>query len=176
MNLEDILLSENIVFSINQNLNYLLKLIPELDLIIDYDHKNPHHNLDVWEHTLYALSLSQPFLTVRLSLLLHDIGKPIVAKEIDGIRHYKDHQKASAVLAKEILERLGYDEEYTNKICYLIRKHDLPITKEEIKNNYELEYQRFLIQKCDTLAHHPKELEERNKYIVKTYEKFRKPL
>ena len=59
MDLQSILLSENIVESINKNIDYLLQIIPEIKSIIGFEHKHPHHHLDVWNHTLLALSLSE---------------------------------------------------------------------------------------------------------------------
>ena len=47
MNLEDILMSDDIMGSINDNLDDLLTLIPELKYSIDFEHKNPNHHLDV---------------------------------------------------------------------------------------------------------------------------------
>lgn len=58
MNLDDILLSDNVVECINNNLDYLLVLVPEIQYMIGFDQKHPHHHLDVWNHTLLALSLS----------------------------------------------------------------------------------------------------------------------
>ena len=76
MDLEEILLSDNITKSIDENLDYLLSIIPELKNIIGFKHKHPEHHLDVWNHTLLALSMSEKRFDIRLCLLLHDIGKP----------------------------------------------------------------------------------------------------
>ena len=70
------MLSDNVVECINNNLDYLLVLVPEIQYMIGFEHKHPHHHLDVWNHTLLALSLSQNDFDIRLCLLLHDIGKP----------------------------------------------------------------------------------------------------
>ena len=93
MNLYDILMADNIVESINENLDYLLQIIPEIKYMIGFDHKHPHHHLDVWKHTLLALSNSQQIFDVRLTLLLHDIGKPFSYQTDGEIRHYKVTQK-----------------------------------------------------------------------------------
>lgn len=53
----NILMSDNIVQSINNNLNYLFNIIPELKYMVGFEHKHHHHHLDVWNHTLYVLSL-----------------------------------------------------------------------------------------------------------------------
>ncbi len=59
MTLEEILLSDDVVEEIRNNMDFLTNLIPEIIPMIGFEHRNPHHHLDVWEHTLLALSLSE---------------------------------------------------------------------------------------------------------------------
>ena len=170
MDLRSILLSDNVVESISENIDYLLQIIPEIKYMIGFEHKHPHHHLDVWNHTLLALSLSENDFDIRLCLLLHDIGKPFSYQDKE-IRHFKNHPMVSAKMSEEILYRLGYDEEYIKLICYLIAKHDTLISSKQIENNYELCLKLYEIQRCDALAHHPDKLEKRIKYLSKTKEK-----
>ena len=172
--LEDILLSDNVVESINNNLDYLTLLIPEIKYMIGFEHKNKYHNLDVWEHTLKAISISNKDIDIRLTLLLHDIGKPHSYQEDSEFRHYKNHNVVSSNMSKIILKRLGYDNEYIEKICYLILMHDIMITEDDIKNNYELEYIRYQIQLADGLAHNQKNIDKRIKVLEKTKKLFKK--
>ena len=167
LNLYYILIDSDIISSINFNLDFLIELIPEIENMIGFEHNHPHHHLDVWNHTLYALSLSENNFDIRLSLLLHDIGKPFSYQD-DEIRHFHNHPYVSFIMSKSILSRLGFNTEYINKICYLIKKHDTPITKKEIEDNYNLEYMRYKIQECDALAHHPEKLEKRKRYLEST--------
>ena len=172
--LEDILLSDNVVESINNNLDYLTLLIPEIKYMIGFEHKNKYHNLDVWGHTLKAISISNKDIDIRLTLLLHDIGKPHSYQEDGEFRHYKNHNVVSSKMSKIILKRLGYNNEYIEKICYLILMHDIMITEDDIKNNYELEYIRYQIQLADGLAHNPKNIDKRIKVLEKTKKLFKK--
>ena len=164
MDLQSILLSDNIVESINKNMDYLLTIIPEIKNMIGFKHNHPHHHLDVWNHTLLALSLSEKDFDIRLCLLLHDIGKPFSYQD-EEIRHFRNHAKVSSEMSRIILNRLGYDEEYINYICYLIENHDTKIDNKQIKNNYEVCLKLYKIQKCDALAHHPDKLEKRKQYL-----------
>ena len=168
--LYNILTSDNIEESIQNNLSYLLEIIPELKGMIDFPYNHPHHHLDVWNHTLFALSLSQNDFEIRLSLLLHDIGKPHSYQDCE-IRQFKGHPKKSSEISKIILERLEFSEEEINKICYLVETHDTPITNKEIEDNLELTITKFKIQCCDALAHHPAKLEKRIKYLLSIYSK-----
>lgn len=165
MSLYEILIKDDVIKSINENITEILELIPELKNLIGFEHKHPHHHLDVWNHTLLALSKSTIDFDVRLVLLLHDIGKPFSYQEIDGLRHYNGHSKVSSDMAYNILKRLGYDEKYIEKICFFINNHDYPITKKFIKNNYLDALKLYEIQKCDALAHHPDKLEKRKEYL-----------
>lgn len=165
-NLYDILMNDDVVLSINDNLQYILKIIPEIKYSIGFDHKHPHHHLDVWDHTLLALSLSENDFEIRLCLLLHDIGKPFSYQEGD-VRHFNNHPEVSAQMSEKILKRLGYQEEFIKEVCYLIRYHDSLISNQDIINNYDLTLKRYKIQECDALAHHPDKLEKRKKYLSK---------
>ena len=169
--LYNILMNDDIVFSINDNLDILLIIIPELRFEIGFEHKHPHHHLDVWDHTLLALSMSEKNFDIRLSLLLHDIGKPFCFTEIDGIRHFTGHPVISKEITKEILVRLGFHPQMINEICFLVLKHDSLITKTEMKQNIELIKKLYEIQKCDALAHHPDKLEKRKKYLKRIKER-----
>ena len=84
---------------------------------------------------MLALSNSQQIFDVRLTLLLHDIGKPFSYQTDGEIRHYKGHPEKSKIMAYEILKRLGYEEKYIEKICFYIENHDTEIKDELIKNS-----------------------------------------
>ncbi len=168
----NILMSDDVLKSINDNLDYLFSVIPELKFMVGFEHKHPHHHLDVWNHTLYALSLSLKDFDVRISLLLHDIGKPF--SFIDGeVRHFPNHPYVSSEMAYVILKRLNFDDDEINKICYLIKMHDTPIKDEEINNDEKLMKKRFLVQVCDAYAHNPSKLSKRKLYFASTYNKFK---
>lgn len=170
--IQELLTSEEVIDNIKNNLDELLKIIPELKDMIGFDHKHPHHHLDVFEHTLLALSKSENDFEIRLVLLLHDIGKPHCYIDAE-VRNFKGHPKVSKEISLNILKRLNYTDRFIEEVCYLIEKHDDIITSDEIKNNYNLAYKRYLIQECDALAHHPEKLEKRIKYLEKTKTKFK---
>ncbi len=164
MTLEEILLSDDVVDSINKNRDYLLEIIPEIKNMIGFEHNHPHHHLDVWNHTLLALSMSKNDFDIRLCLLLHDMGKPFSYQD-EEVRHFKDHAKVSANMSKSILNRLGYPKEYTDYICSLISMHDTSFIDADINSNYDYYLKLYEIQRCDALAHHPDKLDKRKEYL-----------
>ena len=171
--LEDILMQEDVVKSIRENYDVLIDIIPEVKDMVGFDHKHPHHHLDVFEHTLLALSRAPHDFEIRLVLLLHDIGKPHSCQEGE-VRHFKGHPLVSCKMAKVILKRLNFSDEERERICYLIKEHDSLISEEDIKENFDLVYKRFKIQFCDGLAHHPDKLEKRIKYLLEMNSKINK--
>ena len=164
MDLKSILLSDDVVCEIKNNMDYLCTEIPEIKNMVGFEHKHPHHNLDVWEHTLKALSLSEKDFDIRLCLLLHDIGKPFSCQ--DGqVRHFHGHALVSSQMSEKILKRLGFDEKYIEKICFLIKNHDTPFTEDDVKEDFERCLMLYKIQYCDGLAHNPLYHEKRKKQL-----------
>lgn len=167
--LEEILMFDDILEIINRE-DELFSIIPELEPMVTFDQKNPAHIYKLWEHTLNALSYSEKDFEIRLTLLLHDIGKLTCFIEGD-IRHYYNHGIESRKVSYNILKRLGYEEEFILKICKLIEEHDMPITKGEVLKDRTLAIKKYKIQKCDIYAHSPLVLEKRKIYLkkVKSY-------
>lgn len=163
--LAQLLKSENISTAINENIGNLIEIIPEIQSMIGFEHKHPHHHLDVWNHTMLAMSVSPNNFDIRLALLLHDIGKPHSYQEDGGFRRFHGHPDKSADMAKEILERLDFDKEYSDKICTAIKLHDTAIRINFLLQEPELANLIFEIQKCDVLAHNPRFNNKRLKYI-----------
>lgn len=104
-------------------------------------------------------------------MLLHDIGKPHCY--IDGdVRRFTGHPKVSKKMTKVILERLDYDREFIEEVCYLVEFHDSIISLSQVNENKDLLYKRYIIQYCDAYAHHPDKLEKRVKYLNKVKKYF----
>jgi tRNA nucleotidyltransferase (CCA-adding enzyme) len=104
--------------------NLLNSIMPELSLCIGFDQHNPHHDKDVFDHTMLVLDNTKETLILRLAGLLHDIGKPeCFTLDIKGIGHFYNHYKVSFEISKEILGRLKYDNYTTETTCMLIYEH-----------------------------------------------------
>ncbi len=106
--------------------------LPELQACQGFWQFSPYHDRDVLNHTTSAVQHAVPDLTVRLTLLLHDIGKPLsFTKDEKGNGHFFGHAKHSEAMATNILKRLRFDNKTISDVCLLIRYHDTVIEQTE---------------------------------------------
>lgn len=104
----------------------LATVIPELREAFDFEQKNKHHCYDVWEHILHAVAAIGRDPLLRVTMLLHDIGKPrACTTDKHGSRHFKGHQQISADMASVILKRMTFPNAFTADCLQLIIAHDI---------------------------------------------------
>ncbi|MBZ2175836.1 CCA tRNA nucleotidyltransferase [Schnuerera sp. xch1] len=103
----------------------LLKIIlPEIIPAIGFEQRNPHHEMDVYNHILCVLDSTPSILQVRLAALFHDIAKPhTLTVDEDGIGHFYGHNKLGVDIATEVLKRFKISSELREKVCKLIEEH-----------------------------------------------------
>jgi len=65
----------------------------------------------------------KPDPLLRVTALLHDIAKPRIRTKIEGTWRFHGHEKASAVLAEEIMKRLKFSNEMIRNVTHLITNH-----------------------------------------------------
>lgn len=119
--------------------NVFAVVIPELRPMFGFNQKSPYHNRDVWHHSLAAVRSLRPDPQLRLTMLLHDIAKPVVfVEDENGRGHFKGHQKRGSLIADEILRRLKFPGSFTKEIVALIREHDLKVPPERPAVRYYL--------------------------------------
>lgn len=151
--------------SISENMESLLALIPEIKNMIGFEHKHPHHHLDVWQHTLEVLkNLNSKDLELNMAALLHDVGKPFSYQD-EEVRHFHGHPEVSCKMTKQILTRLGYDKEFIKRVSYLVETHDTIIEPSNLDSSSEMIQKRLQLQYADAKAHHPDKIEKRLKFL-----------
>ncbi len=98
---------------------------PEFDAMMDCEQITKHHMYTVGEHTIVSMCNVKPDKICRLTMMLHDIAKP-VCKTVDenGQNHFKMHPIEGAKMAREVLRRLKFDNDTINKVCNLVKNHD----------------------------------------------------
>lgn len=111
---------------LNNYRDVIAVFIPEIKPMFDYNQHTKHHNRDLWHHTIYAVKSIDNTPLLRMSMLLHDIGKPKACKrDEDGTCHFKGHPKYSAEMAENILRRLKYSNDFIETCITLIKYHDV---------------------------------------------------
>ena len=101
-------------------------ILPELLPTVGFEQNTPHHDTDVWTHSVRVVAgVPCENLVLRLAALLHDVAKPeCYALGADGSGHFYGHNRRGAELADEALCRLKCDTETRIKVVELIRLHD----------------------------------------------------
>ncbi|MBR0382351.1 MAG: CCA tRNA nucleotidyltransferase [Eubacterium sp.] len=98
---------------------------PEFDDMMATLQNNPHHRFTVGEHTLCALTHIGNNPVLRLTVLLHDVGKPgCRSTDQAGIDHFYGHDAAGEELSRRILRRLKFDNRTIHIVGILIANHD----------------------------------------------------
>lgn len=106
-------------------------MIPEIEPMIGFDQRSPYHNRDVWHHTLCAVDDIPATPTLRLTMLFHDIAKPVVCVIDDNGRgRFQGHPAKGAEMAEVILRRMKLPNKMIEHIVTLIKYHDLKIRPE----------------------------------------------
>jgi len=108
-----------------RKLKLLKYIIPELEQGFGIG-QNKHHIYQIYQHNILSLEYAckKEFSEyVRLSALLHDVGKP-KAKQGDGLDStFYNHEILGAKMTNEILQRLRFSKKDIEKIVKLVRYH-----------------------------------------------------
>ena len=105
-------------------LNILEIIIPELIETVYFNQYNPHHEFDVFNHTLCVVDSAPPIIETRLAALFHDIGKPrTLTLDEEGIGHFYGHQDVSRDMSKKILRRLKAPNDIIDVVGVLVKEH-----------------------------------------------------
>jgi tRNA nucleotidyltransferase/poly(A) polymerase len=111
------------------------KILPEVEKGFGVEQKSPgrHHTLDVGNHSLESLKNSKskdPI--VNLAILLHDVGKPVVArKQKDGVITFYNHELLGAFIARNIAQRLKLSKKEAERLVTLVRWHQFSVDEKQ---------------------------------------------
>ena len=102
----------------------LAAVIPELEPLIGFDQRSPHHAYDLYTHVAHVVAGVPGDLTLRWAALLHDIGKiPTFTQDATGRGHFYGHAPRGAEMAEEVLRRLKAPAALRQQVVLLIGKH-----------------------------------------------------
>lgn len=122
--LDKLICGKNVGYILREYHDVIEKVIPEISVTVGYDQGTKYHEFDLWEHIVRTVENIDPDVTLRFTMLLHDLGKPSV-RTVDrrGQCHYKGHAAASAPIAREITARLKFDKKTADDILCLVGAH-----------------------------------------------------
>ena len=148
------------------------EIIPEVKAMIGFEQHNPHHVYDVWTHTVKVIAEVSPTKTLRLAALFHDIGKPVAFRmDEKGVGHFKGHPDISERIAERELRRLKSDNKTIEKVCKLVKYHDVrPYVNKSIRRyianvGMDMFEEMLDLKRADTKAQSPAYLKETLEYI-----------
>lgn len=138
-------------------------IIPPFKKCIGFEQNNKFHIYNVYDHIAHAVSNYQgDDVTVKIALLLHDIGKPMCYTEDENGGHFYNHNVFSHYLASKVLDDLKFSNVIKNDVLELIEFHDSEVapTAKSIKRWLnkvgEKQFKRLLdVKAADILAHNP---------------------
>ena len=142
---------------------------PELGPLVTLEQNNPWHCWGGWEHTIHTVGAAPADVTLRLTMLLHDIGKP-ACKSTDekGIDHFCGHPVVSAQLANQMLRALKFDNKTRERVVLLVERHDaqLPPRSQVIRRwinrlGPETFFQLLEVKRADSMGQVPEKVENR---------------
>lgn len=160
--LDGLLLGQHVHDALVQTIDVLGAIMPEIVACKGFDQHSPYHIYDVWEHTAWVVQNAPQDRLVRWAALLHDIGKP-AACFFEGDRaHFYGHARLSALMARNILQRLTLSPAFARDVVTLVELHDnqIPPTSKNVKHmlhalddNVSLFEALVHLKRADALAH-----------------------
>ena len=161
--LSKMLCGEGVQEVLTEYADILAVVMPELEPMYGFEQHNPHHNSDVWNHTIKVVANAPGDPVMRWTALLHDVGKPhCFSFDEQGIGHFFGHASKSTVIADELLQRLRFDNATRERIVLLVKNHDtpLPVDEKGVKRlmnrlGSDAALQIVDIHRADTAGQHP---------------------
>ena len=114
--------------------------IPEIAPAIGFRQYGKKHAYDVWEHICHTVDTIPDDRILRLTMLLHDLGKiPTHQLNENGDSTFKNHAMIGGEMARKILTQLKFDKKTINRVSFLVSYHDFePVkTKQELKKHLD---------------------------------------
>jgi tRNA nucleotidyltransferase (CCA-adding enzyme) len=152
-------------------------ILPEFDVCMKTPQNTPYHIYKVGEHIVKSMCEIPNDKVLRLTMLLHDIGKPRVRwTDSRGQDHFKGHAYVSADMADGILRRWKFDNDTRKRVVNLIRWHDLrpkPTEKDVRRCIYTVgadQFEDYLsVQWADNMAKSQYKLGEHQERLDEVY-------
>ncbi len=109
-----------------KNKEIWFEIFPEFKPCIGFNQHNPNHCYDVFYHIMATVDEVEPKLNLRLAAFFHDVAKPVCLTFNErNMGRFYGHTEKSADMAKDVLERLNFDNDLISNVCKLISLHNI---------------------------------------------------
>lgn len=168
---------ENVLNVLSEYSDVIAVIIPEFKATFTCEQNSEWHVFNVYDHIINSVAEAPPEGVLRLTMLFHDIGKPLVKKtDPDGTDHFYTHAKVSAKMAEEILRRFNASNKIISRVTLLISKHQKLNDVDKINVNRWITKiganetkDLFKVRIADLKAHNPEkvghEIEKLTEYL-----------
>ena len=151
----------------------LAAVIPELQSMIGFDQRSPHHAYDLYTHVAHVVAGVPADLPLRWAALLHDVGKvSTFTVDENGRGHFYDHAAKGAEMAEAILRRLKAPNALREQVVLLIEQHMLWLVPEKKTLRRQIGrlgvgtvYQILSLQQADNSSKGTEKSADNEKYI-----------
>lgn len=152
---------ENVLNMLIDYSDVICQIIPEMTPCVGFNQNNRYHQYTVYDHIAHAVANYEGDDTsIKIALLLHDIGKPEVYSEDERGGHFYGHCLPSARIAKKVMKRLKFDNKTLEEAWELITYHDAvleptpKVVRRMLNKIGEARFRQLLkVRIADILAH-----------------------
>ena len=158
-----ILLGENVFNVLTKYKDIISVFVPEIKETFDFNQQNDWHIFNVYEHICHTVEKVPKDIVLRLTMFLHDIGKPqCFSVDENNVGHFYGHPVVSAKIAKNILKRLKFPNEIIENVDILVYNHDRQIipsktSVRKLLNKFSENNAKnlILVKRADMLSQNP---------------------
>ena len=186
-----LLCGDNALSVLDEYREIIAVIIPELEPAMNCGQNTPWHIYNVYEHIIHAVDAAPKNPVIRLTMLLHDIGKPSVkTTDKNGKDHFRTHAQAGEKIAYEVLKRFKASNEIIETVTQMVKYHqsvenvdDIRVKRWLARLGAEKTRMLFDVRIADLEAHNPakiayeinklKELKEELEQVVESGEAYR---
>ncbi|MDR1417646.1 MAG: CCA tRNA nucleotidyltransferase [Endomicrobium sp.] len=127
------------------DLGILQEVLPEVVALKGIKQPDKYHVDDVFVHSLKVLDRTKNDIVIRMSALLHDVGKRVTFKNENEKITFHGHDIEGARIAEIILKRFKYSKDFIKKVVAIIRNHMYPKMYSSVWTDSAV---RRLVKKC----------------------------
>lgn len=131
-------------FQLLSDSGLMKEILPEIEAMKGVMQAPEYHpEGDVFTHTKIMLEkMREPTVTLAMSVLLHDVAKPVTQSlDSHGRIRFNSHAAAGARMARELMKRLRFSNDEIDKVVSAVEQH---LTFKDVMNMREGKLKLFI--------------------------------